>query len=163
MKKKIFAIILAAVFTFSLTACGGSGSSSTDEGSGQTSAASSAAAEFQTIEPGKLYMGTNAQFPPYEYYEGEKIVGIDAEIMEAIAGSLRGLGYSTSSMITTVTGVCGIRIIGILLVFPHIRTLQCLYLSYPVSWVVVSVLNGTLLWFICRKLSRQQLFKTQTV
>jgi putative MATE family efflux protein len=81
-------------------------------------------------------------------------------IMEAIAGSLRGLGYSTSSMITTVTGVCGIRIIGILLVFPHIRTLQCLYLSYPVSWVVVSVLNGTLLWFICRKLTQNQLKKT---
>ena len=84
-------------------------------------------------------------------------------IMEAIAGSLRGLGYSTSSMITTVTGVCGIRIIGVLLVFPHIHTLECLYLSYPVSWVVVSILNGTLLWFICRKLYRKQLRKTQTV
>ena len=88
MKKKIFAIILAAAFSLSLAACGGSGSSSTDEGGGQASAASSAEAEFQTIEPGKLYMGTNAQFPPYEYYEGEKIVGIDAEIMEAIAGKL---------------------------------------------------------------------------
>ena len=88
MKKKIFAIILAAAFSLSLAACGGSGSSSTDEGGGQASAASSAEAEFQTIEPGKLDMGTNAQFPPYEYYEGEKIVGIDAEIMEAIAGKL---------------------------------------------------------------------------
>ncbi|MBR3275292.1 MAG: amino acid ABC transporter substrate-binding protein [Eubacterium sp.] len=88
MKKKIFAIILAAAFSLSLVACGGSGSSSTDEGGGQASAASSAEAEFHTIEPGKLYMGTNAQFPPYEYYEGEKIVGIDAEIMEAIAGKL---------------------------------------------------------------------------
>ena len=84
-------------------------------------------------------------------------------VMEAIAGSLRGLGYSTSSMITTVSGVCGIRIIGVLLVFPHIHTLECLYLSYPVSWVVVSILNGTLLWFICRKLYREQLRKTQTV
>ena len=26
---------------------------------------------------GTLTMGTNAEFPPYEYYEGDKIVGID--------------------------------------------------------------------------------------
>lgn len=33
----------------------------------------------------KLTMATNATFPPYEFYEGEKIVGIDAEIAEKIA------------------------------------------------------------------------------
>lgn len=35
-----------------------------------------------------LVMATNATFPPYEYYEGNKIVGIDAEIAEAIADEL---------------------------------------------------------------------------
>ena len=35
-----------------------------------------------------LTMGTNAFFPPYEYYEGETIVGIDAEIAAAIAEKL---------------------------------------------------------------------------
>ncbi|MBQ2389982.1 MAG: amino acid ABC transporter substrate-binding protein [Clostridia bacterium] len=35
-----------------------------------------------------LTMATNAAFPPYEYYEGDKIVGIDAEIAEAIADKL---------------------------------------------------------------------------
>ncbi|MBR4284081.1 MAG: transporter substrate-binding domain-containing protein [Anaerotignum sp.] len=33
----------------------------------------------------KLVMATNATFPPYEFYEGEEIVGIDAEIGAAIA------------------------------------------------------------------------------
>jgi polar amino acid transport system substrate-binding protein len=33
-------------------------------------------------------MATNAQFPPYEYYEGDKIVGIDAEMAAAIADKL---------------------------------------------------------------------------
>ena len=33
-------------------------------------------------------MATNAYFPPYEYYQGEKIVGIDAEIAQAIADKL---------------------------------------------------------------------------
>lgn len=35
-----------------------------------------------------LTMATNATFPPYEFYENEKIVGIDAEIAEAIAGKI---------------------------------------------------------------------------
>jgi len=33
----------------------------------------------------KLTMATNAEFPPYEFYQSNKIVGIDAEIAEAIA------------------------------------------------------------------------------
>ena len=45
---------------------------------------------FQADSEGKeeLHMATNAQFPPYEYYEGEKIVGIDAEMAAAIADRL---------------------------------------------------------------------------
>ena len=35
-----------------------------------------------------LIMATNAQFPPYEFYEGSEIVGIDAEIAAAIADKL---------------------------------------------------------------------------
>lgn len=35
-----------------------------------------------------LTMGTNAAFPPYEYYEGDVIVGIDAEVAAAIAEKL---------------------------------------------------------------------------
>ncbi len=35
-----------------------------------------------------LVMGTNASFPPYEYYENNEIVGIDAEIAAAIAEKL---------------------------------------------------------------------------
>lgn len=39
-------------------------------------------------EEGKLVMATNAAFPPYEYKDGDKIVGIDAEIAAAIADKL---------------------------------------------------------------------------
>lgn len=41
-----------------------------------------------TVAAGKLTMATNAYFPPYEYYDGDKIVGIDAEIAAAIAEEL---------------------------------------------------------------------------
>ena len=42
----------------------------------------------KTVESGKLIMATNAAFPPYEYIEGNEIVGIDAEIAKAIADKL---------------------------------------------------------------------------
>jgi len=35
-----------------------------------------------------LMMGTNAEFPPYEFYEGEDIVGIDVDLVKAIADKL---------------------------------------------------------------------------
>lgn len=35
-----------------------------------------------------LIMATNAEFPPYEYYDGDEIVGIDAEFAQKIADEL---------------------------------------------------------------------------
>ena len=37
---------------------------------------------------GTLKVGTNAEFPPYEYYEDNKVTGIDMDIMQAIADEL---------------------------------------------------------------------------
>ena len=61
-----------------------------------------------TVEPGVLIMATNAEFPPYEFWEGDKIVGIDAEIAGVIAGKL-GLTLQIddiefNAIITSVTG-----------------------------------------------------------
>lgn len=39
-------------------------------------------------EGGVLVMATNAEFPPYEYHEGDEIVGIDAEVAALIAEEL---------------------------------------------------------------------------
>ncbi len=41
-----------------------------------------------SLDKDTLVMATNAEFPPYEYYEGEEIVGIDAEIAQAICDEL---------------------------------------------------------------------------
>ena len=45
-------------------------------------------AEAPAEETATLVMATNAAFPPYEYYEGEEIVGIDAEMAQAVADKL---------------------------------------------------------------------------
>ena len=57
-------------------------------GAGAAFAADDKAAELKTVEQGKLIMGTNATFPPYEYYDGDKIVGIDADVAALIADKL---------------------------------------------------------------------------
>ena len=70
--KKIIAIALAALMICALFA----GCGSKNE------------AGLKTVESGKLIMATNAAFPPYEFIEGNEIVGIDAEIAGAIAKKL---------------------------------------------------------------------------
>ena len=42
---------------------------------------------------GKLVMATNAEFPPYESVDGDKVVGIDADMMQAVCDIL---GYELS-------------------------------------------------------------------
>ncbi len=51
-------------------------------------ACSKKAEDSLTINEGKLVMATNAFFPPYEFYDGDTIVGIDAEIAAEVASRL---------------------------------------------------------------------------
>lgn len=56
-----------------------------------------ASAEFKPVKDGVLTMATNAYFPPYEYYEGSEIVGIDVEIAQGLAKKL-GLELAIEDM-----------------------------------------------------------------
>ena len=75
-------------------------------------------------------------------------------LMDSISGTLRGLGHSFKPMLVTFLGVCVGRIAWIWWVFPHFRTMENLMLSYPLSWLFVCVVNGTMLAFVCRSLFR---------
>ena len=83
--KKFMKGLLATTMVFammtSLVGCGGD--AATDD---------NADAEKET-----LIMATNATFPPYEYYEGSEIVGIDAEIGQALADKL-GMDFKIKDM-----------------------------------------------------------------
>lgn len=59
-------------------------------------------------------------------------------MMEISTGVLRGMGTSLTPMLTSILGVCGIRIVWIYTVFqlPAYHTPQCLYFSYPFTWIV---------------------------
>ena len=87
--KKFVTLILALALTLSLAACGGNNASPSGSASSAGSdAASSGEAGFTTAVDGVLSMATEATFPPYEYYDGDTIVGIDVEIAQAIADKL---------------------------------------------------------------------------
>lgn len=57
-------------------------------------------------------------------------------MMDVLAGSIRGLGYSVLPMVVSLTGACLLRIVWIMTVFEAERTQLSLYVSYPVSWAV---------------------------
>ena len=60
--------------------------------------------------------------------------------MDALTGSLRGLGKSLSPTLITLLGVCGSRVGFILTMFrlPRFHNLYALFLTYPISWVLTS-------------------------
>ena len=89
--KKILSVLLAFVMVLSLgalfIACDKTSNTEETTTAADTTAAETTGASAETEKP-VLKMGTNAYFQPYEFYDGEKIVGIDAEIATAIAEKL---------------------------------------------------------------------------
>lgn len=71
-------------------------------------------------------------------------------IMDLIPGALRGMGRSTVPMILSIIGTVGTRIVWIFWIFPYHRSLDILFLSYPVSWIL-TILMQVICFFIVRK------------
>lgn len=81
--KRIFALALAVLMVMSVFA----GCSNKKDDSG-----------LNLVEPGKLIMSTNAEFPPYEMTDDNgKFIGIDIEVAQAIADKL-GLELEIDNM-----------------------------------------------------------------
>ena len=72
-------------------------------------------------------------------------------LMDVIVGSLRGIGYSIMPMIVSLTGACLFRVVWIMTIFAANRTLDVLYLSYPISWALTFGVHMLCYFFIARK------------
>lgn len=101
MKKKMVSMMLCAVMTAAMVAgCGNreetpaeapaaeAGEETPAAEDGEEAPAEADAEESEAPAEGTLVMATNAYFEPYEYYEGDQIVGIDAEMAAAVAEKL---------------------------------------------------------------------------
>lgn len=75
MKKKLLALLTASLLLVSLVACGGSNSETGD----------STTNDIGLIEPGVIYAATSPDYPPFEYLEGNEIVGFDIDLLNAVA------------------------------------------------------------------------------
>lgn len=69
--KKILAFLLAVSMMVPMSACGSKVKTPED-----------------IQNAGTLYMATNAEFEPFEYKDGDEVVGIDIEISQKIADKL---------------------------------------------------------------------------
>jgi len=78
-------------------------------------------------------------------------------MMDVSAGALRGLGSSLTPMLISVLGVCGLRMLWIATIFqiPRFHTLQHLFLSYPITWVVTHLCQLAAFLLIFRKYQQQ--------
>ena len=63
--------------------------------------------------------------------------------MDTTSGALRGLGISISNTIISLIGFCGLSILWCMTVFqiPKYHTPQTLFAIYPITWVIIAILQ----------------------
>ncbi|MBE6113523.1 MAG: MATE family efflux transporter [Erysipelotrichaceae bacterium] len=69
-------------------------------------------------------------------------------ILDIFVSSMRGMGYSTIPTVMMLIGICGVRLLWLWTVFPMNRTLEVIYMCFPVSWTVTSIIQG-IMWLYC--------------
>lgn len=72
-------------------------------------------------------------------------------MMEVLSGMLRGVGRSATSMIISLLGACVFRIVWIYTVFQVDRSIESLYISYPISWVLTTAVSYIVLRTVLRR------------
>ncbi len=85
LMRKLKIILFFALFSLVLAACG----SDSDEANETTSDSKhSTDSEYNLVEDGKLIFAASGEFKPFSYMEGNKMVGYDIAVAEAIAEHL---------------------------------------------------------------------------
>ena len=79
-------------------------------------------------------------------------------IMDVMVGALRGIGYSIMPMIVSIVGVCVLRLIWLATVFqiPEFHKIETVYLSYPVTWILTSLVYIVFFVWICIRSARKK-------
>ncbi len=72
-------------------------------------------------------------------------------IMDVTTGALRGLGSSMVPMVISIVGICALRIVWNYTLFAMYPTPVCLYLSFPVSWVITTAAQFIMFFVVYKK------------
>lgn len=76
-------------------------------------------------------------------------------VMDTMVGSIRGMGYGVMPMIVSLLGACGLRMLWIFTVFAEHRSLDVLYISYPISWTITAVAHFVCFLIVKRRLDKK--------
>lgn len=76
-------------------------------------------------------------------------------VMDVLVGSIRGMGYSIMPMIVSLLGACGLRVLWIFTIFQWSRSLETLYISYPITWTVTLLVHFVCFWHGIKKIEQR--------
>lgn len=76
-------------------------------------------------------------------------------LMEVSTGALRGIGHSFTSMLISVFCVCAFRLFWLFTVFKAHPTLECLFISYPISWALTSTIHIAIFFVLVNKTTKK--------
>ena len=77
-------------------------------------------------------------------------------LMEVCTGVLRGLGRSLTSTVIALVGSCLLRVIWLLTVFPAKQTLEIIFVCYPITWVLTTLVAFIVIQLLLKKLRKEQ-------
>lgn len=78
-------------------------------------------------------------------------------VMDTLVGCMRGMGHSVLPMLVSLSGACVFRVVWIYTIFQSSRTLETLYVSYPISWALTAMVHLACFLFIyLRLLSKEK-------
>ena len=77
--------------------------------------------------------------------------------MQAMSGSVRGMGHTAASTIITLIGACVLRILWVEFIFPleAMHNAVGLYLSFPVTWVITTSIQAIFFSFVFKKFKKE--------
>ena len=76
-------------------------------------------------------------------------------LLDITAGALRGIGRSAMPAITSIAGVCGVRLLYVYTIYRYFQSYEGLMIIYPISWIVTS-----LIMVLCYVIARRKLLKS---
>ena len=78
-------------------------------------------------------------------------------MMQAMSGSVRGMGHTASSTIITLIGACVLRILWVEFIFPldAMHNAIGLYLAFPVTWFITTSIQAIFFSFIFGKFKKE--------
>ena len=82
-------------------------------------------------------------------------------LMDVCSGVLRGMGKAIVSTVISLVGACLLRLVWLWTVFPARPTLEIIFLSYPITWIITVVCAFTMIQILLRRHLKREALKQQ--